>query len=70
MLKARFQQLSNDLYWSLYLFEPDEHLKWIGYDDYYWWDKVSKSEQFRVKTSKSGTRYQLDPETHIVTVLK
>lgn len=63
--KAKFNQLRNDLYWSIYD-QEDGTIRWIGYDDRYWWDNVSTSDHFRNKTGKSGRIYRLDPETGTV----
>ncbi len=59
--KARFQQLSNDLFWEV--FDGEKFIKWQGYNDAYWWDNVAKSDTFQVRGN-----FRLDPETDIVTI--
>ena len=46
--KASFNQLSNDLFWKFYAGE-DGFIRWTGYNDAYWWDNVSLSENFKQK---------------------
>ena len=55
----------NDLFWSLFV--DGERLTWTGYNDDYWWDKVSKSGAARERVTKTGRRFAIDFETSIVT---
>lgn len=65
---ASFSQSRNDMYWTLYA-RPDGTIRWTGYDDSFWWDNVSKGDQFRKKVGPvSGRVYTLDPATNEVTV--
>lgn len=64
MHKARFSQLSNDLFWSIYV--NGETIRWIGYNDAYWWNNVAKTDQFLIKES-GGKKYQLNPESDEIT---
>ena len=63
-MQARFQQLRNDLFWEVFDREQDKFIKWMGYDDSYWWNNVANSEQFQVRG-----KYRLDPFTNEVRVL-
>jgi hypothetical protein len=62
-MKARFEQLYNDLFWSIYDSESDEMIRWSGYNDAYWWNSVSIMDQFQVHG-----KYRLNPETNEVTI--
>ena len=62
---ARFEQIRNDLFWTLYDSESDKLIRWQGYDDSYWWQNISKTDQFRVRG-----KYRLDPITNKVTTLE
>lgn len=55
----------NDLSWSVRI--NGETIWWHGYNDAYWWDKVSISEQARRKTAKDGTIYEIDFRSNKVT---
>ena len=63
-MQARFQQLRNDLFWEVFDSEQGKSIKWMGYDDSYWWNNVAKSEQFQVRG-----KYRLDPFTNEVRLL-
>lgn len=68
VLKSEFSQSRNDLYWSVWTAD-DGTIRWIGYDDDYWWDKVSISPDKRTRTgSKSGKIYTIDFNSGDVTV--
>jgi hypothetical protein len=60
---ARFQQLGQDLFWNACISSGREylHITWQGYDDGYWWEHVSVSDQFQVKQG-----YRLNPQTNEV----
>jgi hypothetical protein len=65
-MQARFQRLRNDLFWEIFDREQDKFIKWMGYDDSFWWNNVANSEQFQVRG-----KYRLDPftnEVHILTL--
>lgn len=63
-MKARFSQLSNDLFWSIYV--NGETIRWVGYNDAYWWNTVSNTDQFQIKES-GAKKYRLNPESDEVT---
>lgn len=66
--EADFDQINNDLYWKFYAGE-DGFIRWTGYDDNNWWDKVSKSDNFRQKTGKqTGRIFELNPDTNEVEI--
>lgn len=74
LLKAKFSQLRNDMYWELYeMVTTTDHkvtwdkLRWVGYDDEYWWTNVATQDSFQVQIGASGRKYRLDPKTHRVT---
>ena len=64
---ASFNSLGRDLCWNIYIseFEFKKTLRWIGYDDGYWWSNVSKTDQFQIQ-NHAGRRYKLNPETNEV----
>jgi hypothetical protein len=62
---ARFSKSRNDLSWDTRI--DGETLRWTGYNDDYWWDKVSKSGAARERVTKTGRRFVIDFETSIVT---
>ena len=62
-MKARFEQIRNDLFWRYWDNEERKTIKWSGYNDSFWWDNVSKTDQFQVRG-----KYRLDPITDEVTV--
>lgn len=51
MAKAEFSQSRNDLYWKFWAGE-DGMIRWTGYDDAYWWDKVSETDAARKRVGK------------------
>lgn len=58
--EAKFSQLRNDMYWTHFDLD-DGYIRWIGYDDAYWWDNVSKTDNARIRTGKvSGRVYELE----------
>lgn len=63
-MQARFQRLRNDLFWEVFDREQDKFIRWMGYDDSYWWNNVANSEQFQVRG-----KYRLDPFTNEVRIL-
>ena len=65
---ARFSQSRNDMYWTLFT-SGDGPIRWIGYDDDFWWERVSPTETWRRKVGPtSGKIYTLDPHTAKVTI--
>lgn len=65
---ADFNQLSNDLYWKFYGGE-DGFIRWTGYDDEYWWNNVSLSDNFKQKIGKiTGRIFELNAETREVAI--
>lgn len=62
-MKARFNKVSNDLFWEFYDDIADERLTWFGYDDAYWWNNFSNTDQFQIKNI-----YRLNPHTNEVTM--
>lgn len=65
---AKIEQIRNDLYWKIWDKE-DGNIRWIGYNDKYWWDVVSKSDNFRRKVGPiSGRIYVIDPQSGKVTI--
>ncbi|WP_297456024.1 hypothetical protein [Persephonella sp.] len=61
---AKTNHLRNDLCWEIFCCEP---IRWYGYNDSYWWNKVSKRQEVkRQKCSKCGKVYEIDFETNIV----
>ena len=46
-----------------------EMIRWSGYNDGFWWDKISVTDQFQVRSSViTGRTYRLNPETGEVTI--
>jgi hypothetical protein len=58
-MKAKLNQIGNDLFWNFFDIDGiGKVVTWQGYDDAFWWEKVSKSDNFRVKGN-----LKLDPYT-------
>ena len=68
---AKFERGGNDLswtYWCNICMKGDlpkwvgckkRRISWSGYDDAYWWDKVSKSEQSITRLTHCGKKVQI-----------
>lgn len=66
--EATFSQSRHDMYWRLYA-GTDGTLRWIGYDDEFWWEKVATLPQFyRQKGSVTGRIFDLNPNTGVVSI--
>lgn len=66
---AKFNVSGDDMYWSIWG-GPDGFVRWTGYDDANWWDKVPMTPQWRTRVGKtSGRRFVLDPDTMKVTIV-
>jgi hypothetical protein len=64
--KARFDRLRNDLFWTFYDFDDGgKKYSWTGYDDWDWWDDVSKSDTFQIRG-----KYRLNPNTDEITLVE
>lgn len=57
-MNARFQQLRNDLFWSIFDLDENKSIRWTGYNDAYWWNNVATSDQFQIRG-----KYRLNPFT-------
>lgn len=60
--ELKYDHLSNDLFWSVYHVDADNHfekIRWTGYNDGYWWQNVSATEEFLVKECKCGKKFRL-----------
>lgn len=67
--KAEFSQSRNDLHWKIWTPE-DGFIYWTGYDDAYWWDRVSLADHARTRVGeKTGDTYVIDFDTQRVTVV-
>lgn len=67
-VKADFSQSRNDMHWKVWA-GADKFIRWGGYDDAYWWDHVSKSENARRRVgSATGRVFTIDFDTNEVTV--
>jgi len=64
-MKAKFEKLYNDLFWNIYDSENDKMITWSRYNDDFWWNNVSKSDQFCIRG-----KYKLNPENNEVTILE
>ena len=64
---AAFGRLGRDLYWSL--MTADGEIKWVGYDDSYWWHNAPDQDCWRVQ-EVAGIRYTLDAFTFEVVIEK
>ncbi len=64
-MKARLNQIGNDLFWNYFDLENGEMVVWQGYDDAFWWNKVSISDNFRIKNN-----LKLDPYSYEVEIIK
>lgn len=62
-------QMGNDIRWTCSVFPSTgiEELKWIGYDDSYFWATVATSDTFLIRQDSCGNRYQLDIQAgHVI----
>jgi hypothetical protein len=67
-LEAEFSQSRNDLYWKVWAGE-DGLIRWSGYDDSNWWDRVSKTDAARKRVGEvTGRHFVLDHRRCEVTV--
>jgi hypothetical protein len=65
---AEVDHLSNDIFFSIYILGENETLRWTGYNDAYWWNKVAPTDQFQILTMvRTGNRYRLNPQSREVT---
>lgn len=68
-IQADADQIGNDLYWKAYA-GADGFIRWTGYDDANWWNRVSKTDAARERIGKVTARvYRLDHDTNVVTIL-
>lgn len=74
--KAKFQQISNDLFWDCCLLSYDKnngieffHVEWKGYNDTFWWNNVSEKASTVTCIGEKGTfkKFKLNYETLDVT---
>ena len=68
---AKFSKSNNDLFWEYWcdicmngdfqkwLNCKNPHILWNGYDDQYWWDKISKSEQTTTRITPCGKKLRI-----------
>lgn len=66
---AEYSRLGRDLFWKFYAFNDNNEfvrVKWTGYDDAFWWDKVSITDQAQIRTGSDGRRYKINFETNRV----
>lgn len=64
-MKAKLNTIGQDLFWNYFDLENGEMVVWQGYDDSFWWNKVSISDNFRIKGN-----LRLDPYTCEVEIIK
>lgn len=63
-MKARLNKIGNDLFWNYFdIGGTGEMVIWQGYDDSFWWNKVSISDQFRIKGNLKLDPYTCEVET-------
>ena len=66
MFKAEFEALRNDLYWTVCFFDYNNgesewfKFEWVGYDDDYWWNKVSPTKTRQTRTGDKGHKITLE----------
>lgn len=65
--KAESRHSRNDLYWVIYFLDMVTgefiKLRWIGYNDGFWWNNVAPTEQARVIKGTNGKSYRIDFNT-------
>ena len=69
--KAKFDINRNDMFWTCCLFAYKDgelewyHIKWIGYNDAYWWDNVSEEASIVICKGDKGTekKFKLNYKT-------
>lgn len=62
---VRFEQIRNDLFWTLYDVELGKSVTWQGYNDYFWWKYISNTDDFQVRG-----KYRLDPDRCTVSIIE
>lgn len=60
--QAERKLMWNDLFWNFLKYDPDmpDHfirLKWIGYNDFDWWEKWSKGTEVK---EQGGRKFRID----------
>ena len=60
--QAKFSLCCDDMHWS-HWDSFDGFVRWSGYDDDYWWSKISVKPEWQTRVMESGRRYTLNPET-------
>lgn len=66
---AEFSRLGRDLFWEFYGFNDNNEfvkVKWFGYNDDFWWNIVSITEQAQISIGSDGRRYKIDFKTNSV----
>ena len=66
---STFSQSRNDMYWK-HWDSKDGYVRWIGYDDAYWWTNISVKPEWQTRTMESGTIYTLNPVTGTVFIAR
>lgn len=65
---VRFSQINNDLFWEM-VTSKGEIIRWSGYNDSYWWNKVSKDPTQRRRTDKDGNVWEIDFQTDEASII-
>ena len=73
--KAETRALGRDLFWEFRFIDDDNHfefvkIKWTGYNDSFWWNNVSTTEQARFSKGTNGKTYYIDFNTNDVWEVK
>lgn len=62
---AERKKFGNDLYWNFHALDKNNdfefvEVKWIGYNDDFWWNKVATTEQAQIQIGSNGRKYRID----------
>lgn len=77
-LVATFSQSRNDMCWQCSVpdakanmigtYQPrTTNLMWTGYNDGFWWENVSKTDNAKIKKGNDGRVWSIDFDTNEVT---
>lgn len=79
---AKISKSGNDLsweYWCNICMDSDikrwsacskRRVSWNGYDDQYWWDKVSKTDQATIRTTSCGIKLKIEHGGYVSEVVE
>ena len=66
--KAEFKSYRNDMFWDFFAIDYDNNydivkVKWMGYNDDYWWKNVATTDEAQVRVGSNGRKYRINFNT-------